>query len=102
MLTGLTYFSIYSDTEEQKWKTKAEDLIYTAMKIYGGLAILCLITFTFFYGFFSEAGEHITKKLRTRLYEKFITNDMEFFDVEENGPGNLAVKLSNDCNTVNS
>ena len=102
MLTGLTYFSIYSDGGEEKWKTQADDLIHTAMWVYAGLGIMCLISFTSAFGFFSEAGEHITKRLRSRLYQKFITNDMEFFDKEENGPGQLAMKLSTDCTAVNS
>lgn len=50
------------------------------------------------YYLFSLSGERIVLNLRRRLYEKIISQDVEFFDF--NRTGELMSRLSSDCTTL--
>ena len=50
---------------------------------------------------FNRGGEELTKNLRKKVYTKFLLNDIEFFDEEENEPGKLCDKLSEDAKVIN-
>ena len=42
-------------------------------------------------------GQTLTAKLRKRIFNKIMQNDIEFFDNPSNGPGALCSNLENDC-----
>lgn len=101
MLFALSMFMIARDPSSGVTKDQARSEVDGTLYkffIFGGCAF---ITYTGQLQGLTVAGEHITRKLRAKLYNKFINMDMEFFDKPENGVGELTSRLTKDCTTVN-
>lgn len=56
------------------------------------------ITSSLRYYFFTLSGERIVLRLRQKLYEKILNQDISFFD--ENRTGELMSRLASDCTTL--
>ena len=68
--------------------------------IMGGLFVLQGIGFAFRYWFFATAGERAVTRLRARLYETLVHQDVGFFD--ERRTGELQSRLSADTGVLQS
>ena len=79
-----------ADTKTQK------NIIFLAC-----LSLYAFLGFTMAIWSFNRGGEELTKNLRKKVYTKFLLNDIEFFDEEENEPGKLCDKLSEDAKVIN-
>ena len=67
-------------------------------------SILSLISFCGNFlqlGIFNYIGEKFTYTLRTEYFRKLLYKDMEYFDKEQNKPGNLSASLSKECKIIN-
>ena len=49
---------------------------------------------------FGIAGEKLTKRVRARMFQSMLKQDMGWYDIKENGVGALCAKLSNDASSV--
>ncbi|KAI7892208.1 P-loop containing nucleoside triphosphate hydrolase protein [Mucor mucedo] len=50
---------------------------------------------------FEVAGEHYTKRLRSKLFAAYMRQEIGFYDMEENNTGALTTKLAVDAHNVN-
>ncbi len=46
-------------------------------------------------------GEFLTKKFRLKIYEKYLTSDISFFEKKDNSPAALMSKITNDTIKIN-
>lgn len=76
---------------------RAELLLPAVMGLFGAFTVLGVAGSLRYY-LFSISGERIVLKLRERLYEKILKQEIAFFDA--NRTGDLMSRLSSDCTTL--
>jgi ATP-binding cassette subfamily B (MDR/TAP) protein 1 len=72
------------------------------------VAFICFIGFGvagFICGYLSTwlyalSGQSLAEKLRVRVFEKIMDNNISFFDEPEHSPGNLCTRLEEDCSNL--
>jgi ATP-binding cassette subfamily B (MDR/TAP) protein 1 len=101
LLSGmLGAFALYLSPLPADHKTADEKTQKNVIYL-GCLAAYAFIGFTMAIWSFNRGGEEVTKNLRKKVYKKFLENDIEFFDDEDNEPGKLCDKLSEDAKVIN-
>jgi ATP-binding cassette subfamily B (MDR/TAP) protein 1 len=66
-----------------------------------GLALVSGISVYFQNYFFTVQGEHLTKRLRSMVFEKYLRLHIGYFDNTDNTPGALLTRLSSDTTKLN-
>ena len=51
---------------------------------------------------FGISGENLTKRLRSKTFKAMLSQDIGFFDKQENNVGILCAKLATEASTVQS
>ncbi|KAF8783918.1 hypothetical protein HU200_000368 [Digitaria exilis] len=88
------YFS--TDHEEIKEKTKIYTLFFLGL---AALSFLCNIGQHYS---FAVMGEYLTKRIREKMLQKFLTFEVGWFDHDENSSGTLCSQIAKNANTVRS
>ncbi|GLJ10640.1 hypothetical protein SUGI_0132270 [Cryptomeria japonica] len=84
---------VYFDNDPKKMRTKVSYLCLALV----GLGIGCIISMTGQHGFCNWAGTKLTARVRERLFQSILKQEVAWFDQEENGRGVLMSRLSADC-----
>ncbi|KPI87457.1 p-glycoprotein (MDR1) [Leptomonas seymouri] len=79
------------DALQRDMKTRAPIFVVIAAGAFGGWLL------QFFYGY---AGELLTSKLRTMLFQQILRQDMSFFDIPGRDAGTLSGMLAGDCEAI--
>ncbi|CAN6861759.1 unnamed protein product [Brassica oleracea] len=71
------------------------------------LLFLGLAVFTFLFNIiqhysFAYMGEHLTKRIREKMFSKILTFEVNWFDEEENSTGAICSRLAQEANLVRS
>ncbi|CAK9139175.1 unnamed protein product [Ilex paraguariensis] len=84
------------DHSEIKRKTRIYALCFV------GLAVFSLLIGLSQHYNFAAMGEHLTKRIRERMFSKILTFEVGWFDKDENASGAICSRLAKDANVVRS
>ncbi|KAK4873212.1 hypothetical protein RN001_015241 [Aquatica leii] len=70
------------------------------VSLFLGLAVVLGFANLFQTYTFGLAGEKLTMRLRSKMFQSFLSQDMSFFDDQENSVGTLCVRLSHEAASV--
>ncbi|KAH6830259.1 ABC transporter family protein [Perilla frutescens var. hirtella] len=90
--------SVYFLTDHSVIKKQTE--IYALSFL--GLAIFSLLVNICQHYNFAAMGEHLTKRIRERMFSKILTFEIGWFDQDENATGAVCSRLAKDANVVRS
>ncbi|KAE8691553.1 ABC transporter B family member 17 [Hibiscus syriacus] len=93
-----TMISMFFLTEHGQIKEKAKVYVLAFL----GLFLFSLTINIILHYNFSYMGEHLTKRIRERLFSKILTFEVAWFDRDENSSGSLCARLEKDASGVRS
>lgn len=82
------------DEEEQLAEVRRFALIFVGIGVFSGVANFIMVSM---YGL---AGEHLTARLRSQLFQKLLQQEIAFYDDKSNATGALCAKLSGEAAAV--
>ncbi|KAH9305722.1 hypothetical protein KI387_010126, partial [Taxus chinensis] len=87
---------VYFDQDTKRMRTKVNYLCLALVALGFG----CIISMTGQHGFCNWAGTKLTRRIRERLFQSILNQEVAWFDQEENGRGVLTSRLSADCTNL--
>lgn len=95
---GITHVltAFYSPGSEMKAEVERVALIFV------GLAILTIPIYLLQHYFYTLMGEHLTARVRLSMFSAILSNEVGWFDLDENNTGSLTAALAADATLVRS
>ncbi|XP_066148568.1 ATP-dependent translocase ABCB1 [Euwallacea fornicatus] len=104
MGTSMPVFAILFGDILQVLQSEDVDYVRTETNkycLYFTLAGVLAMTATFFQMYmFGRAGQKLTYRIRSKMFEALLNQEMAYFDRRDNGVGSLCAKLSNEAASV--
>ena len=91
-------FNIFSEEDVDEARKTS---VYVALQ-FGGLGLFTMVCMLGQGFMFSIAGEKLTKRVRTKMFRAMLSQEIGWFDLEENNSGALCSRLSTNAQTVQS
>ena len=88
--------TIFSDPDPEN--ARKESVKYAIQ--FCGLGLACLVSIGLQGLMFGVSGERLTKRVRTRMFQAMLQQEMGWFDLQENNTGALCARLSSNAQAV--
>ncbi|KAG0587384.1 hypothetical protein KC19_2G160800 [Ceratodon purpureus] len=96
ILSNVLYAYYKTDHSEMQKEVSKYAFILIGLS---GVSIICYFTQNFFFGVMSE---NLIKRVREMIFARILTNDISWFDKDENSSGQVSARLSADATAVKS
>lgn len=94
VISNVLYAYYYTDYGKMKREIGKYALIFVGL---AGASVIGYFSQHFFFGIM---GENLVKRVREMMFTRILTNEISWFDKDENSSGQIAARLSADATTV--